>query len=309
VIALVFPGQGVPLDGVRSWREESVWGDVEAMARDAGVPLLDAVLDDGIPSAESMQLGVFGASLLALLWWQRTTLKHGLNVDVVAGHSFGQIAALVASSVITPEEAVRIVAARADATRIAVVQNPGVMSAIIRREIDDVARAIAETGADACWIANDNGPGQTVIAGEATAVGVVEAKLERPGTRILRLPINGAYHTPLMAPAAARMRSQLTLNGPRVAAVPIVLNVDARERTLFEDPVGLMADHLITPVAWRASVARMTELGVDTFVELGPGGVIGRLVKRLAPSATIVSLGVPSDVELLESTLLETIGV
>ncbi|HEX8025817.1 MAG TPA: ACP S-malonyltransferase, partial [Candidatus Limnocylindrales bacterium] len=147
-------------------------------------------------------------------------------------------------------------------------------------------------------VANRNSPGQIVVSGERTAIeAAVEIGKELGAKRVLVLPVSVAAHSPLMADAAAGMRSVLETVPIQDPVVPMLANADARPITTADGVRTELVEHLTAGVDWVAAVEAMTAAGVDTFVEVGPGKVLTNLIKRIAPDATAIAL---DDADALE---------
>ena len=294
-IAVLFPGQGTqsPRMG-EPWRATPVWDVVERAETALGQPLSPLLLDPDadLGRTRDAQLAVLLASLLA---WEAVRDQLGTPV-AFAGHSLGQVTALIAAGVLTLEDGVRLAVSRADCTQAAADATPGRMAALIGTgpDVADVAEE-ACAGLDA-WLANDNAPGQVVVGGTPAAVDAATARAKDLGVRrVMRLNVAAAFHTPLMAPAADALAAVLAATPFRPSVAPVVSNADARPYTDGDGWRSRLADHLISPVRWRASLETLGGLGVDTFFEVGPGNVLAGLARRTVPDIPTRGISVPSD--------------
>ena len=201
--------------------------------------------------------------------------------DMVAGHSLGEFSALVASGALGYEDALRLVAARANAMNEACRQNPGKMAAIINLD-DATVRKICDETEGIVVPANFNSPGQVVISGEADAIDrACKAAKAAGAKRALPLPVGGAFHSPLMEPARAALAKAIDLTPFRKPVCPIYQNVDSLPHT---DPAEIKANliaQLTGPVLWSQSVINMHKDGATDFIELGPGSVLTNLIGRI----------------------------
>ncbi|MBQ4021524.1 MAG: ACP S-malonyltransferase [Bacteroidales bacterium] len=201
--------------------------------------------------------------------------------DMVAGHSLGEFSALVASGALDYEDALRLVAARANAMNEACRQNPGKMAAIINLD-DATVRKICDETEGIVVPANFNSPGQVVISGEADAIDrACKAAKAAGAKRALPLPVGGAFHSPLMEPARAALAKAIDRTQFRVPICPIFQNVDSLPHT---DPAEIKANliaQLTGPVLWSQSVLNMHQAGATDFTELGPGSVLTNLIGRI----------------------------
>lgn len=309
--ALVFPGQGSQSVGMgRALADEySVARDVFARVDAALSQNLSRLMFEG-PEREltltaNAQPALMAASIAALRVLETETgFDVAERVAYVAGHSLGDYTALCASGALTLEDAARLLRLRGTAMQKAAPVGEGAMAAILGLELGAVvkisaqaARDISQSGA-ICQAAIDNGGGQVVISGTAPAVrrGMELAKLAG-AKRALLLPVSAPFHCSLMKPAALAMEK--ALKGVRILPPkpPIVTNVDA---TAVCDPAairsGLVAQ-LTGTVRWRESVEYMIGRGVTRFIEVGTGRVLAGLIRRIAESATAISIGAPADIE------------
>lgn len=216
----------------------------------------------------------------------------------VAGHSLGEYSALVASSVLSLEDAVRIVRLRGTAMQEAVPQGHGKMAAIMGGDRLQVERLCADAAqGEALSPANYNAPGQVVIAGSTAAVErAVELAKDRSLKAIL-LNVSAPFHCALMAPAAARVRAALREISLSQPTIPVVANWDARPNRDGSRVTDLLVQQVDSPVRWEESVQFMAAEGVDRALEIGPGKVLQGLVKRIDKSVKVLSVGTFQDLE------------
>ena len=275
------------------WQASPAWKVVERAEDALGQPLAHLLLDAteaDLGRTREAQLAVLLASLLA---WE--AVRDRMEAPVAfAGHSLGQITALIASGALTLEAGVRLAVRRADCTQAAAEARPGRMAALIGAGVE-VAEQACE-GVEA-WVANDNAPGQVVIGGTPEGV---DAAAERAGglgvRRVMKLNVGAAFHTTLMAPAAEALRPDLDGTAFEAPDAPVVSNTDARPYAGADGWPARLAEHLILPVRWRSSMETLVALGADTFCEVGPGSVLAGLAKRtVGSSVTLRSVTVPTD--------------
>lgn len=303
MLAFTFPGQGSQRPEMGApWRDHPSWRLVEQATaitaeldgRDVGRLLLDADAEE-LRDTRNAQLTTFVTSMMVL----DAVRDRGVGADYVAGHSLGEYTALAAAGVISFDDGVRLVTARAAAMHDAGVANPGTMAAVLGLAADEVAAACAEADGDA-WLANDNSDGQIVIAGsEAGVAAAGEAAKQRGAKRVVALPVAGAFHTPYMAEARQRLETAIAAATLGDASVSVVANVDADVHHDSGDFAELMAAQLVSPVRWRETLARLADVGVTAFVEPGPGGVLTGMAKRAVRGATTLAIATPDDLEKL----------
>ena len=226
----------------------------------------------------------------------RVATDAGLRPDLVMGHSLGEYSALVAAGAMGYPEALRIVAQRGAAMRAAGRAAPGAMAALLG-VADDDARALAEAAGEV-WPANFNCPGQVVVSGTEAGVERLLAAAAERGWRASRLQVDGAFHSPLMAPAAERLRPALAVWEPAAPDPPFLSTTTCA----LEPPSRMrevLLDQLTSPVRFGDAVAVALESGADRFVEVGHGRVLSGLVKRVRRDAAVAQVGEPDDVEAL----------
>ena len=291
---MLFPGQGTQTPRMgEPWRGSPAWEVVERAETALGQPLAHLLLEAteaDLSRTREAQLAVLLASLLA---WE--AVEDQIEAPVAfAGHSLGQITALIASGALSLEDGVRLAADRADCTQAAADASPGRMAALIGAGLDVAEEACA--GVDA-WVANDNAPGQVVIGGTAGGVDAATERASQLGVRRVRpLNVGAAFHTPLMQPAADALAPVLATTPFRSPSAPVVSNTDAQPYATADGWSTRLAEHLISPVRWRSSLETLAGLGVDTFYEVGPGNVLAGLAKRtLGSGLTLRSVAVPTD--------------
>ncbi len=213
----------------------------------------------------------------------------GIKPDATAGHSLGEFSALVAAGALTFEDGLRLVSKRATAMQGACEAQPGTMAAILGLEDATVEQTCAAIDGVAV-AANYNCPGQLVISGAVEAVEAACDRLKAAGARrALRLPVGGAFHSPLMEPARQELQRAIEEAPFRSPICPVYQNVDAAPHT---DPATIRTNliaQLTAPVRWTQTVKRMLADGFTEFTELGPGSVLQGLIRKVDPQATAES--------------------
>lgn len=224
--------------------------------------------------------------------------RRGAVAAAVAGHSLGEFAGLVAAHGLDPLDALVAVQARGRAMAAAAPAATG-MAAVLGLDDDTVVRICGES--DAVVPANFNAPGQVVISGTNQGLDRVGVLLQQAGARrVIRLPVSAAFHSPLMEAAADAFRSDWESVHLSRLDRPQVFNADG---AVHEDPAEvrrLLVAQLTGPVRWTATVLRLQELGVDRFVEVGPGRTLVGLVKKILPGAVVHNV---EDMEGMEAYL------
>ena len=291
-IAVMFPGQGTQAPGLgRPWRDHQVWG-VASRAEDIlGRPVAPLLLDDDptpLASTEGAQLAVFLASVMA---WHAVSDQLPRPIGF-AGHSLGQLTALVAAKTLTIDDGITLVGERAAACQRATEKHPGAMAALLGATPDQAEQSVADSSE--AWVANDNGPGQVVIAGTPAGVEAVCDRAKVLGVRrTMRLDVAGAFHTPLMDDAAAEFRTALASVSLYDSDVPVISNEDGAAYTDGEGWRTRLADHLVRPVKWLTTLRTLAAMDVDELVEVGPGTTLASLARRAVPHLTVRSINSP----------------
>ncbi|TFH37794.1 MAG: ACP S-malonyltransferase [Anaerolineales bacterium] len=223
--------------------------------------------------------------------------------QMVAGHSLGEISALVAAGALAFEDAVRLVQVRAESMQYAGEVHPGGMSAILGLPLELVetaCEAASQAVEGSVWVANDNCPGQVVISGDDDALEDVQPRLQEAGARrVLRLAVSIAAHSPLMAPAQERFNAAVATAPFQAPAIGVIGNVTGSPLLSIEAIAQDLRAQLGSRVRWTESIQRMGEAGIQTFFEIGSGSVLVGLLRRILPEAQGISLDSPETIQTL----------
>jgi [acyl-carrier-protein] S-malonyltransferase len=271
--ALLFPGQGSHAEGM-----DEPYRDHPLLQRGLEVLGYDPFdsLSDG---TRYQQPALFLCSVAAWDEWREEGDEEA-EASAAAGHSLGEYAALVAAGALEFDDAVRLVDERASAMAEAGERNAGGMIAMLGGDAQSVHALAARLG---LVVANDNAPGQLVLSGPVEALDEAdEVARDETGARARRLDVTGAFHSPLMEPAADRLRAALDATPVAQPTIPVYSNGSAAP---FVDLRRELAENLLRPVRWRETLLALRTARIERFVELGPGEVLTGLVKRTLQAA------------------------
>ena len=294
-LAVVFPGQGSQFEGMADpWTAHPVSKTVldaasSAIGRDVIVGSRDP---EALATTEFVQPALLACAVAAF----RVLEDAGTAVMGVAGHSLGEFAALVASDVVTLDDGLALVVVRGAAMQLAGEERPGTMTALLGIGADDAASLCDEVREDdVLVVANENSPIQAVISGSVPAIERAETLAKERRVRSIRLPVAGAFHSPLMESARAAIDERIDAIAFSAPRFPVAENVTG---ALVSDPDelrSLLKRHVVSPVRWDPSVRALAEAGAASFLEAGPGDVLTKLMKRIVPGAAARAIGSPDD--------------
>jgi [acyl-carrier-protein] S-malonyltransferase len=304
-IAFLFPGQGSQTAGMGKTlaeQDEKVKSFFENADQKLGFSLSSLIFEgpqDKLTLTTNAQPALLTTSIAILDYFKRS----GVTSDYVAGHSLGEYTALVAAGAISFEDGVYAVRNRGEFMEEAVPNGEGTMAAVLgldRDKLTAVTEEVTKEG-NPVQLANLNCPGQIVISGSRAGVEQASEKAKVAGAkRVLPLDVSGPFHSELMKPAAEKFKQILDEIEIKDAAVPVIANVTASEMTSASEITSRLIEQLYSPVLWEDSIRKMVDLGVDTFIEIGPGKVLSGLVKKVDRSLKTYAV---SDAETCQAVL------
>jgi [acyl-carrier-protein] S-malonyltransferase len=302
-IAFCFPGQGSVEEGMGRDIAEAVPAAMDVFDRASeasGLDLRELCFEaplETLTQTELQQPALVATSLAVLA----ALRECGIEPDYVVGHSVGEFAALAAANAMTVEEAVALVRERGLAMAEAARERPGSMAAVLGLDdevVENLCRKILGV-----WPANYNCPGQIVVSGEDGAVEELSAEAESLGARrAIKLKVSGAFHSPLVASAAKRLKPAIERVPFRETTAPFMSTVTAKVEPATR-LATLLVDQLTAPVRFTQAARGLMGEGVKTYVEVGPGNVLSGLVKRIDRSVKTVSVNSVASLQQLEESL------
>jgi [acyl-carrier-protein] S-malonyltransferase len=285
--AFVFPGQGAQFSGMGKDLYDKHAQAREMMTRANEIlafNITDVMFegsDEELKQTRVTQPAIFLHSIIS------AQLMTTYQPDMVAGHSLGEFSALVAAGVLAWEDALRLVSERALAMQEACERQAGTMAAILGMPDEQVAH-ICDSIDDVVVAANFNCPGQVVISGSLSGIDLACKTLKEAGAkRALKLPVGGAFHSPLMQPAAERLEKAILATTFHTPQCPVYQNVSAKAETDKNILQQQLLSQLTSPVRWTQSVEQMIADGATQFYEFGPGDVLKGLIKKINPEIEV----------------------
>ena len=285
--AFVFPGQGAQFSGMGKDLYDA-YPEARTMMLRAneilGFSLTDIMFegtDEELRQTRVTQPAIFLHSIVA------GRLMTTLRPDMVAGHSLGEFSALVAAEALHWEDALRLVSQRALAMQEACEMQPSTMAAVLALADEKVVE-VCEQIDDVVVAANFNCPGQVVISGTLNGIDLACKALKEAGAkRALKLPVGGAFHSPLMQPAVQKLQDAIMATSFHTPICPVYQNVSAKAETDKDTIQRQVLEQLTSPVRWTQSVQQMIADGATAFYEFGPGDVLKGLIRKINPEVEV----------------------
>lgn len=299
-IAFMFPGQGAQYVGMAkdfydTYEVSRQMFDLASKASGLDIPALCFEENENINITEYTQIAMVAAEVAIC----KVLEEKGICPDVTAGLSLGEYGALVASGVLTPEEAFRVVRKRGIFMQEA-VPTGGAMTAVLGLDAEVIEKICADIDGQVS-IANYNCPGQIVITGEESAVAkAAEALAEAGAKRCVPLKVSGPFHSPMLAGAGEKLGEELTNVEINDIKIPYLSNVTGDYVTDKSQVKDLLTKQVASSVRWQQSVERMIAEGVDTFIEIGPGKTLTGFMRKINKEVKVLNIEKVEDLVKLE---------
>lgn len=294
-IAFLFPGQGSQVVGMGrdlAEADETVNSFFKKADEKLNYPLSKLIFEgpqEELTLTTNAQPALLTTSIAILEFFKQS----GIKPNYVAGHSLGEYTALVAAGAFSFEDGVFAVRKRGEFMEEAVPNGEGTMAAVLGLDRETLTAVTDEVTKDgiAVQLANLNCPGQIVISGSRKGVEIASIKAKEAGAkRVMPLVVSGPFHSELMKPAAEKFKAILSEIEVNDASIPVIANVTATEMSESGEIKERLIEQLYSPVLWEDSIEKMIQLGVDTFIEIGPGKVLNGLVKKINKSVKTFSV-------------------
>jgi [acyl-carrier-protein] S-malonyltransferase len=303
MFSVVFPGQGSQIVGMAKEFYENFtfvkeYFDLadELLKKKLSKLILDGPKID-LDQTENTQPSIFLVSYSIFKTLEKETSFDINNAKFFAGHSLGEYSALCCAESLTFEQTINLLKYRGLAMQTAVPKGEGGMLAILGVDINEINKILNQNKDKyLCYIANDNSEGQTVVSGKIESITQLSDDLNSKGIRFVKLPVSAPFHCPLMNKATIQMKQKILeteFNDPKVK---IVSNVTADPLKDSNEIKKLLIDQIEMPVRWRESVKNIINLGVNNFIEIGPGKVLSGLIKRIDRKVKINHINNLSDI-------------
>lgn len=317
--ALFFPGQGAQFVGMGKELAETfpaAKARFEEADRILGFSISRLSWEgpaEALTRTEHCQPALYVTSLAALAALRSVMASRAQRGEAnscepvaAAGLSLGEYTALAAAGALSFEEGLRLVWLRGRAMEEASAAQPGTMASVLGLSLEQLEEICARTGAQ---IANINSPDQVVISGSPEKVKAAsELAKQRGAKRTVNLEVGGAFHSRLMQPAADRLKVALQSVGIRPASLPVISNVTGAPHADAAQTARLLVEQLTQPVRWEACVRTLLQMRIRSFLEVGPGTVLKGLMRKIEPSAQVLSVGIPDEVRAAAQALKSGVG-
>ena len=288
MFSVVFPGQGSQIVGMAKefYNNFKYVKDYFDLADELLKKKISKLIIDGpkheLDQTENTQPAIFLVSYSIFKSLEKETSFKVNDAKFFAGHSLGEYSALCCAQSITFEQTINLLKYRGMSMQNAVPKGEGGMIAILGVEINEINKMLKENEDKfLCYIANDNSSGQTVLSGRIDSIEKLAEELTSRNIRFVKLPVSAPFHCPLMSKATEQMKQKILDTEFKDPKVDIVSNVTANPVNNSKEIKKLLIDQIENPVRWRESIENIVKLGINNFIEIGPGKVLSGLIKRI----------------------------
>ena len=285
--SVIFPGQGSQIVGMAKefYHNFNYVKDYFSTANEILKKNLSRIILEGpkdlLDKTENTQPAIFLVSYVIFKLIEKETNFKIMNAKYFAGHSLGEYSALCCSNSINFEQTINLLKDRGTAMQNAVPNNEGGMTAVLGTNIDVINEILEEKNKISCYVANDNSNGQIVVSGMMQSLELFENELIKQKIKFVKLQVSAPFHSPLMSKATEEMKQKIHNTNFKNPQIDVISNVTAKPVNDFSKIKNLLIEQIEKPVRWRESINNMIELGIDNFVEVGPGKVLSGLIKRI----------------------------
>ena len=285
--SVIFPGQGSQIVGMAKefYHNFNYVKDYFSTANEILKKNLSRIILEGpkdlLDKTENTQPAIFLVSYVIFKVIEKETNFKIMNAKYFAGHSLGEYSALCCSNSINFEQTINLLKDRGTAMQNAVPNNEGGMTAVLGTNIDVINEILEEKNKISCYVANDNSNGQIVVSGMMQSLELFENELIKQKIKFVKLQVSAPFHSPLMSKATEEMKQKIFNTNFKNPQIDVISNVTAKPVNDFSKIKNLLIEQIEKPVRWRESINNMIELGIDNFVEVGPGKVLSGLIKRI----------------------------
>jgi len=285
--SVIFPGQGSQIVGMAKefYLNFNYVKDYFSSTDEILKKNLTKIIFDGpkdlLDQTQNTQPAIFLVSYSIFKVIEKETNFKIRNAKYFAGHSLGEYSALCCSNSINFEQTISLLKNRGMAMQNAVPNNQGGMTAVLGSSIEMVNEILNNGKKISCYVANDNSNGQIVVSGMMKSLALFENELKKQKIKFIKLQVSAPFHSPLMNKATEDMKQKILNTNFKNPQIDIISNVTAKPVKDFLKIKNLLIEQIENPVRWRESINNMVELGIDNFIEMGPGKVLSGLVKRI----------------------------
>ena len=287
MFSVIFPGQGSQFVGMGKEfydnfdyvREYFLIAD-EILKKKLSQIILEGPKEQ-LDLTQNTQSAIFLVSFSIFKVLEKETNFNIKDAKFYAGHSLGEYSALCCADSINFEQTINLLMSRGLAMQNAVPKGEGGMTAILGTKIDEINEILKDKSRFQCFIANDNSVGQIVVSGTLNSIKILETELVKKKIKFVQLQVSAPFHCPLMKKATIEMENKILDTNFKDPSISIISNVTASPQNNSEEIKKLLIHQIEKPVRWRESVLNMIDLGINRFIEIGPGKVLSGLIKRI----------------------------